>query len=132
MSEEKRTSLRVKEVENEPFRYWVESASGGAPYLVDLTANVVDGKAYGQCSCINYQTRCFPNLKRHGRYIPYRRGSDGKMLNAPSDCQHIAAARTYMLMSVTMPMLAQFTNGIPNLSGVLDSAQTTNKQTNNE
>lgn len=109
---ERRTSLKVKEVEGEPFRYWVESESGDQPYLVDLTERVVDGSAYGRCSCINFETRMSPKFRETGIRIPYRRDADGKLLNGCTECKHIGAARSYMEIHTVLPMLAKFNKGI--------------------
>lgn len=108
---EKKERLRVWDSE-EFGRYLVESEAGDQPYMVDLTARVKDGKAYGYCSCTFFSTQANPNFEKTGKYVPYRRGADGKLLNLPCECKHLSAVRNHFLMHVTMPMLARMTNGI--------------------
>lgn len=96
----KRSGLRIKEAPD-PFCYIVESESNpNAPYYVDLTQR--DG--HGQCNCKHYQTKANPNYKRHGKFIPYKRG---KQTEGVSECKHIAVARNHYHINVTQPMLAK-------------------------
>lgn len=87
-----------------PFRYLVESRSGDIVHTVDLTAR--DG--HGECDCMDFQTRANPNFKRHGQFIPYAPKREGR-----SECVHIAAARDHYHLTISIPMLARFRNGIP-------------------
>ena len=107
-----RSSLKVKEVPGEPYRYRVQSHAGEPDYLVDLTARVTeDGRAHGCCDCVWFSTNANPNLKRYGKRIPYAVVLGNVRISA-TECKHIAASRAYYDQHVTMPMLGTFTNGI--------------------
>ena len=96
----------VEEVEDEPFRYRVESqGEPGKWHLVDLT----ERGGHGMCDCKHFQTVANPNFRRHGERIPYMPKRQGV-----SECKHIAAAFDHFHLYVTVPMLARFKNGIPN------------------
>ena len=83
-----KTTLKVKEIDGEIGRYHVESHSEGQmPYLVDLLAN--DG--IGQCSCIDFQTRCWPNYKANAVEVPY--GVHGRPNRSRTECKHLHVVR---------------------------------------
>lgn len=59
-----------------PGRYWVESESGGPPYLVDLLAH----DCVGECGCKDYEFRVRPAQVKEPNNRFHR-------------CKHISAAR---------------------------------------
>ena len=90
------------------FRYRVESKSDPKGYhLCDLT----DRNGHGACDCIDFQTRANPNFKRHGKFIPFAPGREGR-----TECRHLRAAFEHFHQHVTISMLATFSNGIPSPS----------------
>lgn len=94
----------VLEVEDEPFRYWVESQSEkDKVHLVDLT----ERGGRGMCDCLHFQTVANPNFRRHGMHIPYAPKRQGV-----TECKHIAAAFAHYHEFVTVPMLARFKAGV--------------------
>lgn len=95
----------VEEIPGEPFRYWVQSDSRPEIFhMVDLTQN----KGIGACTCENFQMVAWPNLKRHGQYIPYAPGRVGC-----TECRHIRAADDHYHRHVTRPLRAAHRAGIP-------------------
>jgi len=84
-------------------RYRVESRSGEAFHIVDLT----DRGGLGACDCIDFQTRAAPNYRRIGEWIPYAPGRQSR-----SDCAHLEAAKAHFYAHVTVPMLAKMRHGV--------------------
>ncbi len=98
----KKSSLRIKE-HADRFCYIVESESRPqAPYFVDMTQR----QGHGYCNCIFYSTTARPNFSKNGVFMPYRITREGKITQGVSECKHIATARNYIHLNVTMPMLA--------------------------
>lgn len=95
----------VREDPTQPFTYIVESRSGGEDYRVDLT----DRNGHGGCDCRDFLVRASPNLRRHGKFIPYAPGREGR-----TECCHIRAAFEHFHQFVTQPMLAKLHAGLPN------------------
>jgi hypothetical protein len=81
-------TVRVQAIPGEQFRYRVESWEDPAhPHTVDLMEH--DGN--GECDCLDFVTRCSPNITKHGgKIIPY--GRPGKPNPERTQCRHIFAA----------------------------------------
>lgn len=95
----------VEEIPGEPFCYSVQSMTRpGQWHRVDLTQR----GGHGACTCEHFQLVACPNFRRHQTWIPYDHRRHGV-----SECKHIRAAFDYYHITVTVPMLAGFKNGIP-------------------
>ncbi len=76
------TSLRVKRLDGEPFRFLVQSESGREPLTVDLQALDFNG----WCGCEDFEAR-------RGKVL-----RENKNERSPaSRCKHIQAARDWLL-----------------------------------
>ena len=86
-------TIKVKARRGEAMRWDVESwEKPQQPHLVDLAAN--GGR--GECSCTDWQTRCNPNFKRHGKWIEYW-GVKGKPNPERTMCKHVHVTRLHFL-----------------------------------
>lgn len=86
-------TVRVKAIPHEAMRFIVESWSKpDEPYIVDLAAN----NGSGSCTCVDFQTRCYPNWKEIGKPVDYwmlpRKGVVAKLNKKRTRCRHIEAA----------------------------------------
>lgn len=75
----------VRCIPGEPTRFWVQSFNPKTPevrYLVDIAAH---GEDCGQCTCIRWDTKCWPLIR------------DTKCLPPSKRCRHLKAGREMAL-----------------------------------
>lgn len=99
--------LHVQEVPGELYVYEVESHSGLPPYRVSLTERIHQGRAHGVCNCPYFQAVCDPNLREHGKRVPYKLEA-ARVVEGVTECKHIRAARKHWEHHVATRLLATF------------------------
>ena len=89
-------TMKVRPLAGEMGRFHVESwEHPDRPHVVDLLAH----GGQGECSCIDWSTRCRPNQKaRPFAFIEY--GSKRSPNPERHVCRHVTVARTYFMREV--------------------------------
>lgn len=97
------TGLKVRPMEGERWRYYVDSGThDDETHVVDLAEN----NGNGVCSCRYYEVTCGPNYHRNDKkMVPYERNEKGKVVQGVSQCKHIAAVRNYILADMLPRMV---------------------------